>query len=275
LEVGEDQSAVVSELARKSGFALVSVHKDLSRKDRMVEATLPGAPALTMEDLGEAGAKALRTALDAGAIIGLPTDTVYGLAARWDLPAGVRRLFAAKNRPPEQPVAVLFPSMDAIRRAVPDLDPSAARVLAALLPGPYTFVIATLVPRPDHVGTPDSLGIRIPDHPDSLRLLAAVEVPLAATSANLTGHADVATFDEVDPVVFAHCSLAVIPSGSGRVAGGGLVSSGAPGPASAPASGMASTVVDLRPLAQGDPPVVLREGAVSGAEILSRIRACG
>ena len=257
LEVGESQAGAISDLAVAAGFVLVSVHKDLSRKERMVEATLPGAPALAPEDLGEVEAWALRVALDAGAVIGMPTDTIYGLAARWDLAAGIRRLFAAKQRSPEQPVAVLFASVDAVKAALPDLDPATARVLAALLPGPYTFVVATSVARPDRVGTPDSLGVRIPDHADLLRLLATIDVPLAATSANVTGLPDAATAAQVDPVVLAHCSLAVVP-----------------GAGSAGVAGIASTVVDLRPLAGGAEPVVLREGAVSRDEMLGRIRAC-
>ena len=256
LEVGEDQAADVGGLALDAGFALVSVHKDLSRKDRMVEAILPGAPFLTVSDLDGAAAQALRRALDAGAVIGLPTDTVYGIAAKWDSNAGTRRLFAAKQRSPEQPVQVLFPTVEAIRTALPDLDPAAARVLEALLPGPYTFIVGTEVPRPELVGTPDSLGVRVPDLPDLLSLLAAGEVPLAATSANITGRPAPATAAEVDPLVLAHCSVAIVPR------------TGSPA-----AAGIASTVVDLRPLAAGAEPLVLREGAVAGEEVSRRIHA--
>jgi release factor glutamine methyltransferase len=271
LEVGHDQASAVSELARAAGFALLSVHKDLSRKDRMVEASLPGASLSAAEDLGPAETRALRAALDAGAVIGLPTDTVYGIAARWDLAAGIRRLFAAKQRSPEHPVAVLFSSVAAIESALPDLDRTAAGVLAALLPGPYTFVVATSVPRPELVGTSDSLGVRMPDHPDLLRLLAAVEVPLAATSANLSGQPDAATVEQVDPLVLAHCSVAVVPA-AGPEGDGSRSGEGTGG--SQRATGVASTVVDLRPLATGGEPAVLREGAVSEDEVLSRIRAC-
>ena len=109
-------------------------------------------------------------------------------------------------------MAVLFPSVESIRAALPDLDATAARVLATLLPGPYTFVVATSVPRPDQVGTLDSLGVRVPDHPDLLRLLAAIDVPLAATSANITGLPDAAIAAQVDPAVLAHCSVAVVPA---------------------------------------------------------------
>ena len=141
--------------------------------------------------------------------------------------------------------------------ALPDLDPVAARVLEALLPGPYTFVVQTEVPRPDMVGTPDSLGVRMPDQPDVLALLAAIVVPVAATSANITGRPAPATFADADQLVLAHCSLAVVPEESS--------------PASA---GVASTVVDLRPLTGGGEALVLREGAVPKEKVLRRIRAC-
>ncbi len=256
LEVGEDQASAVVALSRAAGFALVETHKDLSRKDRMVEAVLPGAPVMSVGDLDGAAAHALRRALDAGAVIGLPTDTVYGIAARWDSAAGVRRLFAAKQRSPEQPVQVLFPSVEAIRTALPDLDPVAAQVLDALLPGPYTFVVGTEVLRPDLVGTPDSLGVRMPDQPDLLALLAALDVPVAATSANFTGLPAPAAFADVDPLVLAYCSLAAVPADG-----------------AAPVAGVASTVVDLRPLAEGGEPLVLREGAVAADEVVRRIQA--
>ena len=155
-------------------------------------------------------------------------------------------------------MAVLFASVDAVKAALPDLDEAAARVLERLLPGPYTFVVATEVPRPELVGTPDSLGVRVPHQADLLRLLAAVDVPVAATSANITGLPAPATAGEVDPLVLAHCSAAVVP--------------GADSPAVA---GVASTVVDLRPLGQGATPVVLREGAVAGDEVLRLISAAG
>jgi release factor glutamine methyltransferase len=273
LEVGVGQAGAVSGLAREAGFALVDVYKDLSRKDRMVVATLPGAPLLVAERLGEAEARALRAALEAGAVLGVPTDTVYGLAARWDVAAGIDRLFAGKQREPEQPVAVLFPSVEAIREAIPDLDPAAAEVLAALLPGPYTFVVATAGPRPDRVGTPDSLGLRVPDHPALLHLLAAVGVPLAATSANVTGGPDAATAEQVDPLVLAHCSAAVVPGPRpAEDADGAPRDSGGTAATFVGAAGVASTVVDLRPLAQGLEALILREGAVPRDEALRRIR---
>ncbi len=145
--------------------------------------------------------------------------------------------------------------MEAIADALPDLDPRAARVLERLLPGPYTFVVRTEVPRVPSVGTEESLGVRVPDHPPLLRLLAALDLPLAATSANLTGREAPGSFAEADPGVLSGCAVALVP------------------PASAPPSARAaSTVVDLRPLDRGEPVVVLRAGAVPPEEVLRAVR---
>ena len=259
LEVGHEQAKTVAALARDAGFVLVRIHKDLSQKDRIVEATLPGTTVLSPAGLCPTDLAVLAEALKAGAVIGIPTDTVYGLAARWDSPAGVRALFAAKGRAPEQSVAVVFPSTQAVKSALPDLDGTAARVLEALLPGPYTFVVATGVSRPPYVGTADSLGVRVPDHAELLALLGALDAPLAATSANISGGGDASTLTEVEPWLLAHCSAAFTTAFTGGVSASG--------------PGRASTVVDLRPLASGEAPVILREGAVSAPEVHERIAA--
>jgi release factor glutamine methyltransferase len=253
LEVGDGQATAVEGLARDAGFASVSVHKDLSGKDRMVEAVRPGAFIMGIDDVDETRLAALRVALAAGAIIGIPTDTVYGLAARWDSAAGVSELFAAKGRSKEHIVAGLFASVDDVVLTVPDLECSAARVMEALLPGPYTFVVKTNVPRVPLVGTSDSLGVRVPDHPALCRLIDALGVPLAATSANRTGAEDVALLAEVDSTVLSYCCAAFVDRSVER------------------SPRRASTVVDLRPLADGDPPVVLREGAIPATQVLDRI----
>lgn len=267
LEVGDGQAAEVADLAREAGFALIDIQKDASQKDRIVLATLPGASVLAASHLDTSRLAALAAALETGAIIGLPTDTVYGLAARWDSPTGVGRLFVAKGRGSEQPVAVIFPSVASICAAIDDLDARSAAVLEALLPGPFTFVVTTRVPRPPLVGTSDSLGVRVPDHPWLLQVLASLGTPMAATSANLSGGSDPKALADVDPRVLSHCSLALADplsiASDGR--GGETYREGATG------RGLASTVVDLRPLSSGDVPIVLREGAVAGTDVLARI----
>jgi release factor glutamine methyltransferase len=263
LEVGHQQAEEVCALARETGFVLVDVKKDLSGKARIVSGAIPGAACLTLESMTTQQTSALVTALAAGAIVGVPTDTVYGLGAAWDSTAGVRRLFLAKGRAQEKPVAVLFSSVEAVREALPDLSKGVVRVLEALLPGPYTFIVSTSAERAPLVGDAESLGIRVPDCQELLQFLERLHVPLAATSANLTGGRDPLSVDGVEPSVLAHCAMALElasriadPCGSGR-----------------DASGNASTVVDLRPVDGGQPPVVLREGAVSEGEVQARISA--
>lgn len=278
VEVGDTQAAAVTELAHAAGLVLTSTTKDLSGKERIVRAVRPGAQRMGVADLGAAGVAALARSLAAGSILGVPTDTVYGLAAAWNSLAGVRRLFAAKGRDEERPLAVLFPSVDAVRASLPDLEPRAVRVLEALLPGPYTFVVATAVERPRLVGTEDSLGVRVPSHPPLLALLAALDTPLAATSANPSGGSDAATADDVDPLLLAHCIAAVDlreSSGAVTAAGGDVAPSRATSAATASEvaadAAMASTVVDLRPLGAWEQAVVLREGAVPTRVVLERI----
>jgi L-threonylcarbamoyladenylate synthase len=263
VEVGQAQAAAVSDLARQAGFDWTAVSRDLSGKERIVRATLPGVLTLTPEDLKPRLASLLRQALPAGALLGVPTDTVYGVAAAWDSEAGVRALVAAKGRPPDKPLQVLFPSLDTLAEALPDLDEPSLRVLTRLLPGPYTFVVRTEVERPELVGSPDSLGVRVPDSPALQLVLGALGVPLAASSANFTGEPGPARFDGVDPALLAHLAVAVVPDEGERQQGGG---EGAE-------SGVPSTVVDLRPLAAGRAALVLREGAVPAEKVLESIGA--
>ena len=137
----------------------VSVHRDLSRQGPYRGGDSAGAPVCDPEALDAADTAALSRALEAGAVIGVPTDTVYGLAAAGTHSAGVRRLFAAKGREfTSNRWRSLFPSVERSTEALPDLERTAARVLEALLPGPFTFIVATAVPRPALVGTADSLG---------------------------------------------------------------------------------------------------------------------
>lgn len=145
--------------------------------------------------------------------------------------------------------------MEAVREALPQMGVRSLLVLEGLLPGPYTFVVSTSASRAEAPGgTEDSLGIRVPGHPELLELLAALRVPLAATSANLSGDSAALDHRGVPGEVAAACAVLLTAQ------------------AAAPPGGTASTVVDLRPLDKGREPVVLREGAVGTSEVLERIR---
>lgn len=135
---------------------------------------------------------AATTALRAGALVILPTDTVYGIASRPDDPQATASLFEAKRRPAGLNLPVLAPSPEEALELVV-ANEVARRLAAAFWPGPLTMVL----PRSGRSKSwqlgerPATVGVRVPDHALSLALLRR-SGPLAATSANISGLAPVA-----------------------------------------------------------------------------------
>ena len=131
-------------------------------------------------------------ALTAGELVGLPTETVYGLGARADDDAAVARIFAAKGRPADHPLIVHVADADAARTFAAHVPPVAVRLVGAFWPGPLTIV----VPRAEGIalaaaGGHATIGLRCPSHPVARALLLAARtagVPgVAAPSANRFG----------------------------------------------------------------------------------------
>jgi len=119
-----------------------------------------------------------------------PTDTLWGLGVRPDDAAGVRRLYALKERPEGMPVSVAFSSYEEMERFV-YLSPSSRATIRRWLPGPFTFLLrASPKARrewvPAVLGVSPTIGVRIPDHPVARELLARTG-PLTTTSANRHG----------------------------------------------------------------------------------------
>ena len=181
-------------------------------------------------------------AIDAGQLVVIPTDTVYGLACHPDREEAVRALSVLKRRSAEQPIALVATSVDALVELIPELH---GRLVLA---GPYTFVVPNPARRyPWLAGArPDTIGVRVPDlSGPAADLLARVGV-VAATSANLHGRSDPRRVDDIPDVILAGVAAAL---DVGDV------------------PGTPSTVLDLT----GPEPRVLREGAVSTAEALARM----
>lgn len=131
-------------------------------------------------------------AVAAGELLGLPTETVYGLAARADDDAAVARIFEAKGRPADHPLIVHVLDVDGARRFAAELPPLALRLMRAFWPGPLTVI----VPRAAGVATAaaggqDTIGLRCPAHPVARQLLLAARQlgveGVAAPSANRFG----------------------------------------------------------------------------------------
>ena len=179
-----------------------------------------------------------------GELIVVPTDTVYGIGTRPDVPEATAALFAAKGRPRDLELPVLVPS-PASAADVARLDDRAHRLADALWPGALTLVLArTAESRPwDLGGDPETVGVRVPHHPLAVAVLAGTG-PLAVTSANRSGEPTPAGCADLQEVFGDAVSVYLCEE--------------------TPLTGTASTVVDL---AHGAP-AILREGSIGERTIL-------
>lgn len=183
-------------------------------------------------------------------LVVIPTDTVYGLACTPYREGPVRALSALKGRSPDRPIALVAANLDWLFECVPELRGRAGVSARALLPGALTLVLPNPARRfPWLTGERrDTIGVRVPDvRGVALELLAELGV-VAATSANRHGGDDPRTVDDLP---------AEIRAGVAAIVDGGELP-GAP-----------STVLDLT----GADPTVLRQGAVSAEDALTRLRA--
>ena len=200
--------------------------------------------------MGDASVGQAVAAIRAGKPAVVPTDTVYGLVADGYREAPALRLFRLKGRPEGMPCALLAADLDAILDAVPELRGRAAVMARALLPSPYTLVLANPARRFRWLcgGTPTAIGIRVPSLGDAARSVVERVGVVAATSANLHGGPDARTLADVPAELLEQAGAAV---------DGGTL------------PGTPSTVLDLT----GSEPRVVREGAGSVEDALRRLRA--
>ena len=182
-----------------------------------------------------------------GGLVAYPTDTVYGLGADATNPEAVRRIFAAKHRPPDLPLPLLVADLAMLRRVAPGAQEVDLDRLSPFIPGALTIVAkAADWVAPEVTGGSPAVAVRVPDHELCCSLCAALGGPIVGTSANLSGEPSPRTADEVkrqlgdsvDYVIDGEC-LGVIES----------------------------TIVDLTT----HPPRVLREGAIRGVAILKAL----
>ncbi|BCP52559.1 threonylcarbamoyl-AMP synthase [Kaistia sp. 32K] len=138
-------------------------------------------------------------ALEAGQLVAMPTETVYGLAADATNGEAVARIYAAKGRPSFNPLIAHVADLEAAERLVV-FDPVSRRLAEAFWPGPLTLVL----PKRADAGVSDlatagldTLAVRMPSHPAAHALLKAFGRPLAAPSANRSGHVSATTAGHV------------------------------------------------------------------------------
>lgn len=200
---------------------------------------------LHCDDTGVAEAARI---LIGGGLVAMPTETVYGLAADATNAIAVARIFEAKGRPRFNPLIVHVADLETARRLV-EFPPEAEKLAAAFWPGPLTMVLRRKDPSPvsDLVSAGlSTLAIRMPGHEAARRLIAAAGRPLAAPSANRSGH--------VSPTTPEHVAFDL----GGRI--DAILDAGAA------SVGVESTVLDLSDL-DTTGPALLRPGGIARADL--------
>lgn len=194
--------------------------------------------------------------LNEGHIVGIPTETVYGLAARIDQEDAIKKIFTTKERPFFDPLIVHVASIEQAQKLV-QIWPNAAAVLAKTFwPGPLTLVL----PKNEKVSSLitsglQTVGLRMPKHPMALQLIKEVGCPLAAPSANKFGKTSPTNAKHV-AVEFARENVFVLDGGECEV-------------------GLESTVLLIESVAAGARLSILREGFVTKSKIESTLVTAG
>ena len=178
--------------------------------------------------------------LVSGQVVGIPTETVYGLGANALDGTAVQKIFAAKGRPYDNPLIVHIADLAQIYSLTTEVPEAALRLAEAYWPGPMTIILpkASCIPQEVSAGL-DTVGIRLPSHPIARAVIRAAGVPIAAPSANLSGRPSTTTAAHVMEDMNGKIA-AVVDGGSCAV-------------------GVESTVVSLT----GETPRLLRPGGIS------------
>jgi L-threonylcarbamoyladenylate synthase len=197
----------------------------------------PAAP--DPEVIAEAAAR-----LRSGELVIFPTETVYGLGACGLDAEALVEIYRVKERPPEKGLILAVGAPEHVTAVAREVGPLARMLMERFFPGPLTLVLPArdIVPAIVTAGG-DTVAVRMPDHPVALALVRACGAPVAAPSANRSGEPPPRT------------AMEAVHSLCGRVA---LALDAGPCPLGTP-----STILDLTV----DPPRVLREGAISAAEL--------
>ena len=179
-----------------------------------------------------------------GGLVAVPTETVYGLGANGLDGTAASRIYAAKNRPSDNPLILHIGRKEDLKPLVQNVPKSAEKLMDAFWPGPLTIILpkAPLVPKETSGGL-QTVAIRMPSHPVANALLKDAGLPIAAPSANLSGRPS--------PTKAAH----VIEDMNGRI--DAIVDDGDVG------IGLESTIVDL----SQEIPMLLRPGYITKEQL--------
>ncbi|MFH1619325.1 MAG: L-threonylcarbamoyladenylate synthase [bacterium] len=180
-----------------------------------------------------------------GAVAVFPTDTVYGIGTGAFSKKGIRKIYSLKGRPPSKPLPILIDSVASLKKLAV-WDKKTATLALRFWPGALTLILKNGKAAPGRLKGLSGIGARRPDYKPLITWIKMLKVPLASTSANISGRPALKRAADV---------LAVFEGKADYIFLGGNL------------PGTESTVADMT----REKPVVLREGAVPGKKIISAL----
>ncbi|TGA99744.1 threonylcarbamoyl-AMP synthase [Sporolactobacillus shoreae] len=188
--------------------------------------------------------KAAAKCLSDGEIVAFPTETVYGLGGNAKFNDSVRKIYEAKGRPSDNPLIVHIATMEQVREICTEINPLAKKLMDTFWPGPLTIILPSRGEVSDAMTAGlSTVSVRMPSHPVARALILASGLPIAAPSANTSGHPSPTQADHVLHDLY------------GKIAG--IVDGGETG------VGVESTVID----ATTTPMTILRPGGISREQL--------
>lgn len=207
-------------------------------------------PPVLPEGKPETIAAAVRV-LRSGGVIAVPTDTVFGLVARYDDETAVERIFTLKGRRATKALPVLLGTATELRLVATDVHEAVWPLIYRYWPGALTVILRAHQSLSRRVtGGSDTVGVRVPAHAAVLEVLEALSLPLASTSANLSGRPPARTVPEVVEALGSSVDLVIAPAQS-------------------PVDGRPSAVVDLT----AKPYIIRRRGEIPPSGIRQALGA--
>lgn len=201
---------------------------------------------------GSEGVSTVVAALRNGEVVGLPTETVYGLAADIRNDDALQKIFAVKGRPTSHPLIVHIADPEQLRELTTEISPACEALIRVCWPGPLTVIVRASA-RISRIctGGRDTVAVRLPAHPLAQRVIRELGAPVAAPSANRFGHVSPTTAQHVVNDLGNDINV-VLDGGASDV-------------------GVESTIVDCTV----SPPQILRHGAITPEDIRDILATCG
>ncbi len=151
--------------------------------------------------------------LNSGGVVAIPTETVYGLAASLQSPAGIAEVYRLKGRPADHPVIIHIADWQDLYRLAENIPNYVPLLTQHFWPGPLTLILKKSDAVPETVtGGQMTVGIRMPSHPLTLELIRALGCPIIAPSANLFGKLSPTTTEHVQST-FSDNNLMILEGG--------------------------------------------------------------